>query len=249
MKQLRINGKNGSEIDFQVLETFTEQEWKDWIDSRMHGKDIYGFSVGGTHARVEPSEGFMGIRERIDKGAAYPNAEKAIVRVIQDEKIKGYYYPYTIAELTSIAREVIRPSLGYDALAEIVAQTLREAEKKTEDTYKLVATKNSLDLLVHMQKFEDTQFLDVYNRFLKPLEGFGEEYDRRNPRLYAFLGIQKSYELLKVDERSLRKILKLNNGDERTLFDISFCLGKIVEAKQDEYFRRIHERALQRETK
>ena len=56
-KKLRIEGKD--EIDFEVLYTFTCDEWKEWINARMSGRDPYGFPIGGTHARVEPADYFV----------------------------------------------------------------------------------------------------------------------------------------------------------------------------------------------
>lgn len=240
IKKLRINGEHGSEIDLDVLRTFDVEEWVQWIDSRFcsgTGQDMYGFSVGGTHARVEPSECFGEVRDSIRKGKGFPNAEQALAILVSNYgKEKSKYYSYHGAELASIAQTITRPNLGYPDITSVFAEKIRNEKPNRIDATFL---ERSLGLLSHMQKFEDKQYRDIYSDFLRPREDIGD-----NPAMTyrnAFLGLQVSYDLHRVDEEALRKILELDKGDERELEVVFTILGRVLERKRRFYFDGIRE--------
>ncbi|MEI7718351.1 MAG: hypothetical protein WCI72_00665 [archaeon] len=244
MKNLRIDGKDGCEIDFDVLKTLDANEWQEWIHGRLFGRDPYGFPVGGTHAHVEPSVYFGEVADKIQEGDIFPEAERAVEAVIAKDGMKSSS-GYTDSELFRIACDVTRPNLGYNATTVRVANAVRENKyKMMPKFYKESYLESAIGLLMHMQSFEDKQFRDIYSNFLIP----ATELD--NPfgiSLNSFLGLQVSYDLFKVDELAVKTILDSNKGNERNL-EITFrCLGDVLKRKSDFYFDGLREKAKKRE--
>jgi hypothetical protein len=247
MTQRKALRNNKGEVDFNVLRTFDVSEWKDWINARMSGRDPYGFAVGGTHARAEPSEVFVQVRDRIYSNESFTKAENAIVELLEHDKYFKIYSGYEQAEIFSIAQNVTRPQKGYDSITKKLAELLREKKyEQTNDIFRSSFLQESLGLLSHMQKFQDKQFRDIYSDFLrKRKEISSEDY-----RIYlsSFLGLQISTDYFKVDEEAIHKILDLNRGvnSERRLEIVFNSLGDVLKRKQDCYFNELRERELKR---
>jgi len=242
MKQLRKIGKEGEEIDFDVLKTFTAQEWREWINSRLSGRDVYGFAVGGTHARVEPSDGFGYIADKISAGESYPEAEKAISEMIVNHKPFGEHFGYYEAELLTIAKDVTRPYLGYNDITKKVAGWVRQTPlDKRLNSYELECLEDSLATLNHMQKFADTRFRDIYSKFLDSelLTKIAKEgWSRKMLAREAFFGRQVAYPLFTIDKEAVLKIMEINKGDGRELEVVFRVFGGILEDKFKAYFQR-----------
>jgi len=247
-KKLRIQTETGSAIDFKVLENFTLEDWVEWVQSRLNGpagQDIYGFPVGGTHARTEPSDYFYEVGEQVLEGKVFPNAEQALHELLAQED-KREAHSYSRAELTTIARCVTRPNLGHDETANIVASWLRNPEIKKLNPHSCVEQYiiSSLVFLVHLQRFRDKQFLDIYEDFLKEREGYPKEV-----YFHSFMGIQKSQNPFVADEASIKRILQVYSGSPLEINNVFIGAGRIFEGNRDQYFKEINQRLEERKTK
>ncbi len=239
MKRIRIV-KEG--INFDGLECFREDEWEKWINSRFHGEDEYGFEIADSRSVVNISDPFIYVGDEILRGERFfPNAERAIENIVTCFKIPSQPSGYEESELMQTARYVTRPQLGYEQTTTKVADWLRKGvHRKMTDSYRTYFVRNALGLLAHMQKFEDTQFRDIYLDFLrkrKELYAIGAEHI-----FPAFLGTQISCPLLELDASSIRRVLQIFKGDQENKTSYYFsALGNLLSRKRKQWREEIKE--------